>query len=432
MRKENSLRRVGVLIIIFILLLIIIPLIHAQTKPEEENSVNFFDRIVNFFRNLFGNNLDDKDEMGLDGLCSGEDECISFCEENIEQCESYCTGKENELCRIIFLPGAEDDKRFQQKENCVSNPKPVFTHTFADITKITWISQYGNSAFYNPGSQARSYVAVREGESTPVYAPTNVTVTRIYFSDKNYTQFFKKEFIRPEYRIDFTVSCEVRVAYDHIVILSDKLKAYAPKVPSPGKNDGVVVSIPLQTGEVIGYTSGGFPGRAFDFFFLNYARKAEHLNPSQWTTDHSLYMDCPYNYFPDELKQQYLAFIDEEKGARSCGPRVREVSNTILGYWFKGDATETNGSRFAIYGCKYFVEWTLILGTESPIAYRDNDAVRIDPETVTEGKTACYYDSDRNAYVYVKMLPGDKVALAGGTGVCPTAFPEDKADVFER
>lgn len=369
---------------------------------------------------------------GLGNLCSGEDECKTFCQDNRGQCEEYCKGKGDELCKIIFPPGMEDDKRFEQKEDCVSNPNPIFTHPIADISKITWISRYGNNAFYNPGSQARSYVAVREGESTPVYAPSNVTITRIYFSDKNASQFFGREFVRPEYRIDFTVSCEVRVAYDHILSLSDKLKPYAPQVPAPGKNDGVVVSIPLQAGEVIGYTSGAIPGRTFDFFLLNYARKAEHINPSRWTTDHSLYMDCQYNYFPDELKQQYIAFIDEVKGVRDCGPTVREVPNTLLGYWFKGNATETNGPRFGIYAGMHFVEWTLLLGSESPIAYRDGDVRRIDPETITEGKTICYSDSDRNAYVYLKMLPNDKLALVGGTGTCPSSFPEDKAEFFER
>lgn len=401
--------------------------------PEKEPDVNSAgeairvnpDRTIDTPAPLLGS-------RGFGDLCAGEEECVIFCRNNRGRCEDYCKGRGDELCRVIFPPEMESDKRFQQKEDCVNNPKPVFTHAFTDITKLTEISRYGNNALYNPGSQARSYVVVREGDSTPVYAPTNVTITRIYFSDKNYSQFFDRELVRPEYRIDFTVSCEVKVAYDHIVSLSNKLKPFAPQVSAPGKNDGVVVSIPLQAGEVIGYTSGGFPGRAFDFFFLNYAREEEHLNPSRWTTDHSRYMDCPYDYFSDELKQQYVALIPEVKSVRDCGPNFREVPNTILGYWFQGNATENNGARFAISEGKHFVEWTIILGNEPPIPYRNNEAEWIDPETVTEGKTACYYDSDRNAYVYVKMLPNDKVALASGTGACPSAFPENRAEVFER
>lgn len=319
----------------------------------------------------------------------------------------------------------EDDERFQEKIDCVSNPNPVFTHAFADITKLFSISRYGNNALYNPGSQARNYIAVKENESTPVYAPINATITRIYFSDKNYTQYFKKQFIRPEYRIDFDISCEVKIAYDHIISLSDKFKEYAPQVPSPGKNDGVEVLIPVEAGELIGYTSGSFPGRAFDFFFLNYARKTEHLNPKRWTTDHSLYMDCPLNYFIDDLKKQYFALIPEIKGVRDCGPSVKEIPNTTLGYWFQGDATETSGPRFVISWSEHFVEWTLIQGSESPIPYRDHDAGRVDPETLTAAKSACYFDSDRNVHVFVKMLPDDKLGLVSGSGECPSGFPAE-------
>ena len=372
--------------------------------------------------------------FGLGDLCSGEEECISFCQNNRGQCESYCKGNKNEICKIIFPPENHEQNRTRQnnEENCVSNPKPVFTHSFTDIAKLSEISQYGNNAVINPGSQARNYVVVREGENTPVYAPTNVTITRIYFSDKNYTQFFNREYVRPEYRIDFAISCEVKAAYDHIVSLSDKLKPFAPQVPAPGRNDGVAVSIPIQAGEVIGHTSGSFPGRAFDFFFLNYAQKTEHLNPARWITDHSLYMDCPFDYFVEGLKQQYYNLIDEEQGVRSCGPRVRELPNTIAGYWFQGDATETSGSRFLVYGSKHFVEWTLIRGSEFPIAYRTQDADFVLPEKVTEGKSACYYDSDKKTYVYAKMLPNDKVALVSGAGTCPSSFSEDKLQVFER
>ncbi|MEK6872067.1 MAG: hypothetical protein AABX16_04150 [Nanoarchaeota archaeon] len=264
---------------------------------------------------------------------------------------------------------------------------------------------------------------MKEGESTPVYAPINATITRIYYSDKNYSKAFDREFIRPEYRIDFQISCEVTMAYDHIVTIADKFKEFAPQVPSPRRNDGVSVSIPVQAGELIGYTSGGFPGRAFDFLLLNRARQSQNLNPARWISDHSLYKTCPYDYFVPELKKQYYNFIAAEGGMRNCGPRVKEVPNTIAGYWFQGDATESKGSRFVIYGTNHFVEWTLIKSSEAPIAYRTQDAGFVLPENVTEGTSACYYDNNKNVYIYIKMLSDDKVDLVNGDGKCPASFP---------
>mgnify|MGYP001587355508 CR=1 FL=1 len=385
----------------------------------------FFGR--NFISNIGDDGSDFLDvgsEISLGNLCSGEEECISFCLSNIGQCQSYCLGNGNELCSVIFHP--EDDEQStggQSNEvNCVSNPNPVFTHAFTDIAKLTEVSQYGNNALYNPGSQARSYVSVKEGESTPVYAPINMTITRIYYSDKNYS-FLEPGFIRPEYRINFEISCEVEMAYDHIVSLADKFKEFAPQVSSPGRNEGVEVSILVKAGEIIGYTSGSFPGRAFDFIMLNKAKLHPHLNRARWVTDNSLYKDCPYDYFTDELKQQYYNLFVEEQGVRSCGPRVKEVQNTVAGYWFQGEATESNGPRFVIYGSKHFVEWTLIKSSESPVAYRTQDAGFVLPEKITQGKSTCYYDGNRNVYLYVKMISNDKMGLVTGNGNCPSGFP---------
>ena len=380
----------------------------------------------------------------LGSLCSGKEACISFCLDNRGRCEGYCKGKGIELCKIIFPPQPQspqpqsprqqspqqESSNVGREQNCVSNPNPIFTHAFADSTKLAWISQYGNNALYNPGSQARSYVAVKEGESTPVYAPVRATITRIYYSDKKYTQS-NKEVIRPEYKINFQISCEVGMAYDHIISLADRLKAYSPQVSAPGKNDGVAVSIQVQAGELIGHTSGSFPGRAFDFLLLNKARLHPHLNPVRWVTDHSWYKTCPYDYFTHELKQQYYALIDEEHGVRSCGPRIKEVPNTAAGYWFqgnatestKGDAREPSGPRFVIYGNNHFIEWTLIKSSESPVAFRTHEVRPPLPETVTEGASACYYDSERGAYVYLKMLADDKLGLVSGNEQCPSEFP---------
>lgn len=371
-------------------------------------------------------------QQGLGSLCASEDKCKSFCLTNRGQCESYCRGKGNELCKTLFPPkenialSAPDNK-----ETCINNPSPVFTHPFVDISKISEIFHYGNNAFINPGAQVRSYVVVKEGESTPVYAPVNVTIKKIYLSDKKYIQS-GQEFVRPEYRIDIEVSCEVFMGFDHIISLSDKLKMYAPQTSAPGKNDGIEVSILIQAGEVIGYTSGGFPGHAFDFLLMNRARQELHLNPSRWTTDHSRYMDCQYDYFTPDLKNQYLELIPEVNGMRDCGPIVQEIPNTATGYWFQENATETSESRFVIYGTNHFVEWTLIKENFPLAAYRTSDAEFTVPRLVTEGKSFCYFDKERNMYLFLKMLPNDKLSLVSKAGNYPSSFPEDKAEVWER
>jgi hypothetical protein len=45
--------------------------------------------------------------QGLGSLCSTEEECIIFCENNRGTCELYCIRKEDELCRKMFPPEPE-------------------------------------------------------------------------------------------------------------------------------------------------------------------------------------------------------------------------------------------------------------------------------------------------------------------------------------
>src|SRR3989344_6856212 len=133
--------------------------------------------------------IPEQQSFSLGSLCSSESECQAFCLNNRGLCTSYCDkNPANKLCLTLFDPKAPSPSLSQDKKsNCISNPAPVFTHPFTDISKISQISQYGNNAMVNPGAQARSYVSVKEGESTPIYAPVNATLTKITYSNKFYT-----------------------------------------------------------------------------------------------------------------------------------------------------------------------------------------------------------------------------------------------------
>ena len=46
----------------------------------------------------------------LGNLCTGRNECISYCSNNRAGCEDYCKGKRIELCRIIFPEKSTEEK----------------------------------------------------------------------------------------------------------------------------------------------------------------------------------------------------------------------------------------------------------------------------------------------------------------------------------
>lgn len=364
-----------------------------------------------------------------------------FCQNNRGRCEAYCRGKKNALCAAIFPPQPTAVAPRQQAPHgqrssppatraCVRNAAPVFTRHFTDPAKIESVSQFGNNAFVNPGAQARSYVDVRGSEQAPVYAPIDATITNITLANRHYSGL-----TRPEYRLDLEVRCEVRIAFDHITDLAPGLAANGPHASADKTNEGKEVSIPKQAGALIRYTSGTYRGSesgTFDFLLTNTARPHVFLNPARWSSDHSLYQGCVYDYFTPDLKAAYEALLIEENGVRACGPRVREVPGTPLGYWFHGDATEGKGNRFVIYESSHFVEWTLLAGGVAPTAYRDHSPGRVPLASLTAGTGACYADTDRGQFVYLAMLPSDTLALASGAGACPAIFPADRKEIYSR
>ena len=411
---------VGIAIFVTIVLFVVF-IIYQQTSKQNDANLSSEESSAS--------SLSATQAQGLGSLCSSQTICQQFCLNNRGLCTSYCDeNPANALCLVLFDPESSfaSSSSQEKKSNCISNPAPMFTHPFTDISKISQISQYGNNAIVNPGAQARSYVSVKEGESTPIYAPVNATLTKITYSNKFYTNL-----TRPEYRIDMQVSCEVRIAFDHVVSVVDFIKEHAPTVPANKSSEGTMISIPVQVGELLGYASGTMGGKGFDFFLINTAHKNQFINPSRWYSEHSLNKDCQYDYFPENFKQQYMTLIEEEKGVRSCGPRVKEVAGTPQGYWFQGNATETSGSRLAIYESKHFIEWTLLKGNETPVAYRTREKYEIYLDTLSEGKSACYFDKDKNVYLFLKMLPSDKLALVSSSGSCSSSFPQE-FEIWER
>ena len=353
----------------------------------------------------------------LGDFCSGEKECIDFCLANRGRCEGYCKGNENGLCKTIF-PQESFVNQKTAINDCISNPKPIFTSSFTDITKIRSLSQIGSNALFNPGAQARSYITIRGGEVVPIYAPINSTVTMIAYSNK-----FYPDFVRPEYRLDMKASCEVTYSFDHIVSIVEKLQKQAPKTPANKSSEGIYVSIPIQAGELLGYTSGTVQAKTWDFVFINSAHNTFHINQDRWISDYSKHNDCPYDYFTDDLKDEYYSLIERPDNSKNtCGPFLRDVPGTISGYWFKDNSNENQGKRFGISNGKHFVEF-ILADERNFFSIRDGNPNRISPESVTIGENVCYFDSDNKKYVYLKLISEKEIMIVTGTGSCPSQFP---------
>ncbi len=376
--------------------------------------------------------LQEASSPALGNLCSGKKGCISFCLNNRGQCENYCKGKGNELCKNIFPPKKQSASNVGKKQNCVSNPNPIFTKSFTDNSKIREISPIGNVDINNPGSRARSYVTVNPGTReggmrvlVPIYVPVDSTITALTYANRNYNELG----MRPEYRFDFQISCEVSYIFDHISNVVDDIKKLAPNIPAGDTRTGAHVFIPVKAGQLIGYTDGTYTAGGFDFMVLNNAHKEKYINPSRWEYDHSKYGVCPYDYFVPELKEKYYSLLQKTRRSdekASCRSVSRDVAGTLAGGWFQGDSTDKKGVRLAIATVgNGMVDLRIMRGDQATLLRDYTNPYVMKPEDVTVGKSVCYYDRDRNIYAYLKLFSDLEMGLVMGSGQCLSSFPTE-------
>ncbi len=330
--------------------------------------------------------------------------------------------RSNVEIKELPAPFQESQKIFPPEKNCVSNTNPVFRAPFTDITKIRSISPPGGIAV---GSQSRSYVSAKAFENgsypdVPIYAPIDSTLEGITYAMRGSSPKG-----RPEYRLDFRASCEVTYSFDHIPYVIDKIKNAGPTAPANHTRTGAFVSIPVSAGEFIGYTDSIFVS-GFDFFLLNYAKEVPHINPSRWTSEHNTHADCPYDYFPDELKTLYYSYFASAGGTKqdnpACRSASRDVAGTLSGGWFLGSSTDMQGSRLLV-GSDFGDFVDLVIDRENQPRFSVRDYNGKNPEYVKAGDTVCYFDADRNIHAFLKLLTDTEMGADIGPGVCPGSFP---------
>lgn len=321
--------------------------------------------------------------------------------------------------------------------NCASNPNPVFTAEFTDFDNLAQTAPIGA---INAGSPGRAYVRVKGEEGnrprTPLYAPADSTLISLVYA--------KRDQNNPnapgEYRLEFRMSCEVTFNFDHMDDVVDKIKAFAPPTPSDKSNDMKYISIPVKAGELVGYSDGTDLAGSFDLFLLNSAKTVSHINPSRWKWDQVVTADCPYDYYTPELKTKYYSIMRSHDGKTleklSCGSPSHDIAGTASGGWFYGkEATDESGKWLEIGNQNGKTELMLrdsegkIGGNTQVFSIRDYQNKTL-PDTLKVGDSTCY--SSENKWAYVKLVSDEKLSVATGEGTCPSNFPSENMEEWER
>lgn len=319
---------------------------------------------------------------------------------------------------------------FSSNNNCSNNQHPIFTNGFTELSQIGGVGAIG---VINAGTLSRSYIQVKKDSAgtwpfVPLYAPVKSTLAAIYYANRHYG-----DITRPEYRLEFQASCEVRYVFDHIAEVSDKIKAVAPATPANDSHTGVDVAVAIEAGEKLGQTNGTGVAGTWDFYLLNTSKLAPHINPARWMSDHNKYGDCPYDYFTPELKSQYYNYLVTPEGVKieppNCGQVSHDLAGTAAGGWFQRDATDMKGSRLLV-GTNYnLVEVLFERDNEPRFGFRAHNFF-IKPEAIQPGQSVCYADS--GSYAYLKLVSDSELITVSGQGSCPASFPSSGYETWTR
>ena len=213
-------------------------------------------------------------------------------------------------------------------ENCVSNPKPVFTHEITDFSQIKQLQRWGQTP--QGYLKGHTYVVLKnKGHSgnkviidklVPVYAPVD---SYLIMQTRYRLQGLKEV----QWRLMFQVGCEIVYRFDHLDKPSDRILKHlgnvtvdADQVSAP--NLSVKPPLKINAGEIVAFTKGTPQGGTWDFGVVDISKNNELPKrlkeyENKPTGRAYKYAACPYDYYPDKIKKKYMKKMKRKK----CNPK---------------------------------------------------------------------------------------------------------------
>jgi len=275
-----------------------------------------------------------KTEQSLGTLCTGEEECISFCENNRGKCESYCRGKAIELCKTIFPPNP-NDQGSQDNRDCIGTGTEEFTSPPMRIEDIELIEPIGlmlgghvtpidHGYYYAKGwtdfGNREDITKFRD-----ILAPASGVVTSVQSMPQEYASSSIGD-----YRLVIHHTCSFYTIYIHVNQLSDRLKAIA----DTGK------TAQIEAGEMIGKAPGfDFSVHNDDITLTGFIVPENYIR-EPWKL-HNIDM---FDSFVEPIKTQLL-----EKNIRQKEPRGGkidyDIDGKLVGNWFEENTNGYSGKK---------------------------------------------------------------------------------------
>lgn len=307
----------------------------------------------------------------------------------------------------------------------------VFTHHITDLSKIREVVLPGSVS--DDTFAEHSYLHLKdEVDKVPVYAPIDSELTEIGFSGQSI------------YFLVFRINDEITYYIDGISEENDIIKAANPfSQPNEGsQTESPLSPVFVKGGELLGYMSRDAGVRVWDFGVFNKSNRNMVANPERHEDQNGPYRYltgvCPYDFYPEDMKKEYLSLhpIWDDKGfveyrEIECRGPNNDVPETAAGYWFLDSGTnEIYGKKFVIAAdIDGNVKW-------GGIGDGAQEGQAVDPAEITVGKEACYSEDrgwvDINNTIFIKLISETELGVFYREGNCPSSFPEEGYKVYVR
>lgn len=322
---------------------------------------------------------------------------------------------------------------------CTSDLAPLFTHHYTDLDQIEFI----NPTIVTSGNwlKNRQYHKVvtdsdNNAPEVPVYAPADAVATGVTHYLGQMVSWSGESFEVPQYDIRFRVSCEVTFGFDHLSRLEEPFASLAPtEAVRDTRNAEAPLSIEVEAGQLIGWTTGTEPAHVWDFIASNTAVTNTFANQARYEgsgdLSRLLHAVCPYDYFPADMADAYTSKFGWWQGSGADAGFGVECSvptdapGALAGGWFLAPYDGSTGGP---------VGWGLVAtiaadgyldlnGPGASLRVSPRDPSFLDPAAMTGEHCYVHYQGGR--WAYVALISGDILAAAFGDGACPSALPAD-------
>jgi hypothetical protein len=223
---------------------------------------------------------------------------------------------------------------------CTSNPAPVFPHHCTDLDQIDFI----NPTIVTSSNWLHHKVVMDAQNNAPavtLYPTADAVATGVTYYLGRMMSWEGEAFGLGQYEVRFQVSCEVTFGFDHISHLAEPFASLAPVEPSRTTRDAEVpVSVEVEAGQLIGWTSGTEPAHTWDFIVSNSSAPNEFANHARYEVEGDLvtllHASYPYDHLEPELADAYRAKFRNWEGRAAnaaCGFSP-DVPRSLAGEWF--------------------------------------------------------------------------------------------------